>query len=206
VALSLYLRRNWRAPWNWPPPPRGFSPPAGWQPDPYWPAPPPDWRFWRLPRGRIAVAVLLLVVSGLFWWNLSWRVGVYHQHRTLDRVGVTTSAQVLEVAHDPEGDDVTRPTLTVRFTTTTGRVVTVDIDAPGPVTAPEVTSDVTYEPAHPTNARAGAYSRGFPDPDADPGTVRVATIVAAIVTLLAGLLSALLLLTRRRPAMAAIQR
>jgi hypothetical protein len=121
VTLSLHLRRNWRAPLNWPPPPRGFSPPAGWQPDPSWPAPPPDWRFWRLPRGRIAGAVLLLLLSGLFWWNLDWEVGVYHQHQTLDRVGVMAPAQALDVYHDPEGDDLYNPTLKVRFTTATGR-------------------------------------------------------------------------------------
>ena len=205
MTLSLHLRRNWRAPFNWPPPPPRFLPPAGWQPDPSWPPPPPDWCFWRLPRGRIAVAVLLLALSGLFWWNLDWTVGVYHQHQTLDRVGVTTSAQVLEVTHDPEGDDVTNPTLTVRFTTATGRVVTVEVQRADPVPAPGDTTNVTYEPAHPTNARWAGYSGEYPDPDADPATVRGVAIAAAIATLLAALMSVPLLLTRRRPAVAATQ-
>jgi hypothetical protein len=202
VTLSLHLRRNWRAPLNWPPPPRGFSPPAGWQPDPSWPAPPPDWRFWRLPRGRIAGAVLLLLLSGLFSWGLVWRVGVYHRHQTLNRVGVTTAAQVLEVSLSPEGDPVDSRDLKVRFTTATGRVVTVSIQHRGAEPMPGDTTGVTYEPAHPTNARWADFPAIYPDPDADPATVRDVATLAAVVTFLAAGMSVPLLFTRR-PAVAA---
>jgi hypothetical protein len=145
------------------------------------------------------------VLSGLFWWGLVWRVGVYHQHQTLNRVGVTTSAQVLDVSLPPEGDPVDSRELTVRFTTATGRVVTVRIQHRGTEPMPGATTGVTYEPAHPTNARWADYPAIYPDPDADPAAVRDVATLAAVVTLLAAGMSVPLLFTRRRPAVAATQ-
>jgi hypothetical protein len=81
--------------------------------------------------------------------------------------------------------------------------VTVEVQRPDRVPAPGDTTNVTYEPGHPTNARWASYSGLDPDPDADPAMVRYAIIWAAAVTLLVALLSVPLLLTRGRPAVAA---
>ena len=162
-------------------------PPAGWQPYAGWPPPPTGWRFWRVPRLRLLATVLLAGIAVLFWFGAIGDMKAWHQHGVLDKRGVTTTATVLSYAYDSDGGDPDGWTIDhVRFTTAAGSTVvtTVGHHAPGPERISRELA-VTYDPQHPTLARAAHY---LDDAD-DPANAVIGAVLSLLLTAAAGYLT-----------------
>jgi hypothetical protein len=140
-----------------------------------------------VPRLRLLVALLSIGLAAITW---AWTVADLHawrQHSVLDSRGVTTTATVLSYSYDPAGGDPGGWTTDrVSFTTAGGTAVvaTVGHHDPGAEQASRVL-DVTYDPRHPTLARAAHY---VDDAD-DPANAVVGAVLAAGFSAFAALLT-----------------
>lgn len=192
----LRVRKRWVSPPGWPRPPRGFAPAADWQPSLEWPAPPVNWRFWRVPRLRLTSAVLLIAFAAILWPGAVGNLHALNQHRAIDKRGLTTTAAVLSYSYDPDGGDPDGWTTDrVRFTTASGETVvtTVGHHSAGPERTSR-TMAVSYDPQHPAVARASAYE----DDAADPANVVVGVVLSLLISAAGIYLATTVVTTPRR--------
>jgi hypothetical protein len=128
----------------------------------------------------VLAALLLLGLAAFIWSRAVGDLHAWRQHRVLDQRGVTTTATVLSYAYDPDGGDPGGWTTDrVGFTTASGAMVTATVGHhdPGPERVSRVL-EVTYDPQHPTVARAARYS----DDAGDPVNAVIGAVFATLVT------------------------
>jgi len=140
-----------------------------------------------VPRLRLLVALLFIGLAAFTWaWTFA-DLHAWRQHSVLDSRGVTTTATVLSYSYDPAGGDPGGWTTDrVSFTTAGGTAVVATVGHHDPCTEQASRMlDVTYDPRHPTLARAAHY---VDDAD-DPANAVVGAVLAAGLSAFATLLT-----------------